>query len=145
MMELWVPEDIRGEVADDLAAQVRVMPPGPLAVHVNCNNGSASCWDLAEAIGAHKGKTTAIIGAEAKSAGLIVACACDHRACRQDTQFLYHGFAGQETANRKKAVWFAARTTKPEAEWYAMAEDGELHEFGADEALSYGVVHEVSP
>ncbi len=139
MIELWVPKDIRGEVGVALAAEVRAMPPGPLTVHVDCNNGDASCWDLAQAIIEHDGKATAMVGAEAKSAGLIVALACDKLVCRSDTRFLYHGFAGQEEANRKKAAWFALRTIISEAVWYAMAETGVDNEFGAKEALEWGI------
>jgi len=143
VQHLYVPKDIRGEVGIALTEEVRAMPPGSLIVHVDCNNGDASCWDLAEAIIAHEGATTAVIGDEAKSAGLIVACACDHRACHTHTQFLYHGFVGQEEANRKKAVWFAARTGRAEAGWYAMAETGELTEFNSDEARCWDIIHEV--
>ncbi len=144
MMELHVPKDIRGEVGAALAAEVRAMPPGALTVYVDCNNGDASYWDLAQAIIEHEGETTALIGAEAKSAGLIIACACRERVCGTGTQFLYHGFAGQEEANRKKAAWFASRTVIPEATWYAMAETGVDNEFGAKMAHEWGIVQQIT-
>lgn len=140
---IWVPKDVSGDIAkmlersmDCIAADQR------LDLHIDTNNGTATVWSLAEAIKART-LTRAHVGAEALSAGLILTCACAHRICLPDTRFLYHGFPGQDEANARKAKWFAERTNLPEETWLAMAETGEAHEFGAEQALEWGVVHSV--
>lgn len=140
---LWVPKDVSGAMADALRATLAICKERfPLYVHIDTNNGTGTVWNLAQALGLLR-STRAYVGAEAKSAGLILTCACQARTCQPDSQFLYHGFAGWGIANARKAKWFAERTKLPEETWLTMAETGEAQEFGAKQALEWGVVHAI--
>jgi len=148
---LWVPSDVCA-VADELAAVVRmvdaeVMVATPqLTVHVNTDNGLHTVWRLAEALQAFSGPTVAQIGGVAKSAGLIIACACERRVCQPNSVFLYHGspYKAGIPDDRAKAQWFAKRTTQSEDFWFDLAAGGDDFEFGAEKALELGVVHEIA-
>ena len=143
VIELWVPKIVSGDVAGCLAKTVRSFPLDVLRVYVDTNNGDATCWDLAEELLKHP-MSTAIIGEEALSAGLIIARACAVRTCTPKTQFLFHGFKGLDEANSKKAAWFAKRTNLTEEEWYDLAKTGNDVEFGAEQALAWGIVQQVT-
>ena len=141
---LWVPPDVSDNVADVLAAAVRNREHDNLFVHVNTVNGTQTVWGLAEEL-THVAHAEAHIGLHCKSAGLIIACACQHRNCKPHTQFLYHGSPYKNGAadDLRKAKWFAERTTTSEEEWLYMAQSGKDFEFGPERALEMGVVHEV--
>lgn len=142
---LWVPKDVSHGIADLLSAIARATQTDALTVHVDTNNGMASVWGLAEALIHCPAKTVALVGAEAKSAGLIIACSCEKRVCSPNTVFLYHGSPYKSGAedDRKKAEWFARRTTAPLNHWLHMAQTGQDYAFGPEQALEWGVVHEV--
>ena len=145
--ELWVPPDITG-CADVLLSAIHSIAVSrhlPMTVHVATGNGDKECWRVAQAIENFPYDTQASISDAAFSAGLIIALACYHRVTEPDALFSYHGSPrkdGRED-DREKAAWFAARTTLPEAEWAEMAESGEEVRFGAEQALEWGVVHEI--
>lgn len=144
---LWVPRDVSGPVASLLTVMVQSYAGTELDLFIDTNNGTSTVWDLAAALDDVGWKAVAHVGAEAKSAGLILTCACKgYRICRKDTKFLYHGSplkAGTEDDERK-ARWFAAHTTAPYEHWRHMAETGTDFTFGVTEALEWGVIHEVA-
>jgi hypothetical protein len=142
---LWVPDDISGPRADVLAAVVRSAGPSPLAVHISTTNGGPQTWTLAQELDAHP-DTTAHVGHYAKSAGLILVVSCRHRVCQSYSRFLYHGSpykrgGGDDDA---KAQWLAKHTAAGFTYWRDLATPGEDFEFGAEEALELGVVHEIA-
>lgn len=145
---LWVPRDVSGPVADLLRVAVMRYDGPELTVYIDTNNGTETVWSLADVIAAAGWKAVAYVAGEAKSAGLILTCACrGRRTCRPDTRFLYHGspYKSGADADERKARWFAQHTTAPYEHWRHMADSGEDFTFGPTEALEWGVVHEVRP
>ena len=158
--DLWVPADMR-EHSWVLWAALRSAMAAELPflrVHVNTINGDGHCWYVARAIeefanncrtaanyAVREYYTEALVTSNALSAGLIVAVACERRVCGSNTHFQFHGSSqkGEEHKDQRKAEWFGARTALPEAEWMRMAQDGEPRDFGAEQALEWGVVHEI--
>ena len=150
---LWLPGDMSdcGPALIAAVHEAKAHNVSPLYVHVDTDNGDSGCWRLARALedftktSAH---TVALVAAHnrAYSAGLIVLLACQRRVCNSRCFFGYHGSSLKcdRGEDQRKAAWFAERTTLPEAEWLAMAEDGELRKFGPEQALAWGVVHEVT-
>lgn len=145
---LWVPGDVCA-IADELAAVVRMVGAEgveSLTVHIDTDNGLSTVWRLAETLINYKSETRAEIDGVAKSAGLIIACACQRRVCQPNSVFLYHGspYKAGIPDDRAKAQWFAKRTTTPEDYWFDLAAGGDDFEFGAEKALELGVVHEIA-
>ena len=143
---LWVPRDVSERYADALASTLRwLSETRGMTVHIDTDNGTQTVWNLARELEKF-GETRADIGWRCKSAGLIIACACEYRVCRADTQFLFHGspYKNGLPDDRKKAQWFAERTGTSEDYWWDIASGGTDFEFGAERALALGVVHEVA-
>jgi len=146
MQHLYLPKDISGAIATDLAAQVRAMPPDQLTVHVDTNAGTDSCYDLAEALWHCGLGTTAFVGAEAKAEGLIVAVSCGRVICKWDSRFRFQDCQGQEEAIHKQAKWFAIHAPVLfEGTWYELMAASEPYEFAAARAYCWGIVHEIQP
>lgn len=143
---LWVPRDVSGDYALVLTAAVDLCPPGKeWWVHVNTDNGTQTVWTLASRL--NDIDSRAFIGQFCKSAGLIIACACDFRVCNPSTEFLFHGTAyhrHRDAEDARRAQWFADRTKMPVEFWAGFCADGDDHEFGPQEALEWGVVQEVA-
>jgi len=139
---LRLPRDVSGPVAQDLVAQVRALSPGPLVIAVDTNAGDEMVWDLVDAIAAHEGSTTAIVGDEAQGAGLILTVACQHRACQRYSRFAFQRFADEE-ATRKLVTCLARWRIREVYRWYFLTASGKPHRFGADEARTLGVVQEI--
>ena len=143
---IWVPRCVTDDGADVIVTVLRSRSQLDLTIHVDTDNGYASIWEVARSLTDRAGSSTAVIGSVAKSAGLIVSVACDRRICQPNTEFLYHGspFKSGADDDRQKAKWFTSRTSMPEDFWLEMAMGGEDHIFGADDAMAWGVVHEIS-
>ena len=146
--DLWVPRDMSELYADALCGVVRRFNFGDgstaLRVHIDTDNGTANVWELAAELERFP-ETRAEIGKRCKSAGLIIACACQYRLCRLDTEFLFHGspYKNGIPDDRRKAQWFAERTTTNEDFWFDIAAGGADFCFGAEQALDLGVVQVV--
>jgi len=81
----------------------------------------------------------------AHSAGLILACSCrGHRKALADASFLFHSLDMRDfgAEDERRAQWFAQRTTQPVDFWRDLCAQGETR-FGAEDALAWGVVHEI--
>ena len=121
----------------------------PAHVFVNTNTGDFRAWEIARLTEALE--ATVHIGQYCISAGLIVAVAGKHRVCRPDTKFGWHGSTakpGHDPSHKDdeaRAVYMAERTKVSAPLWLVYAQSGNLLEFGAEEALDWGVVDEVGP
>ena len=144
--EVWTPYSVSRDAASALLwavvdANDRDLPDGRHLV-INTEDGDRSVWQIAQEV--ELGAWTCFVRKRALSAGLILACACtEMRYCSPDAQFLFHGLNERhpEKSDQHRSEWFAARTKMPVEFWLShCAED---FRFGAEDALEFGVVHDV--
>ena len=110
---------------------------------VNMDDGGSNIWRIAREL--EKAVWDCHVWGVAASAGLIVTCACrGHRTCGERACFLFHSVDERhpEAEDQQRAEWFAARTTQPVEFWLELCEQGDTI-FRAEEALAWGVVHEI--
>jgi len=112
---------------------------------VDCPGGDGTCVKIAKLLSTYAGRSTAHVTGVAWSAGLILAVACDRRTALPDANFMVHGSTLKDGGDEDEedAVFLAARTNKPYDFWKPLLSDGKEHKFGVEEALEWGVIHEV--
>jgi len=145
--DIYVPRELHGDAAQAviLAVHNKRDSQAPLTLHIDCIIGDDTCVAIADILMDRTGPTSAHITHRALSAGLYLAVACDRRSAVPHAQFLFHGSpykhgGPQDIAD---AAFFATQTNREEAFWLERAEDGASMEFGVEEALEYGIIHEV--
>lgn len=145
---VWTPDAIAGDGADALRMAIRYRNNGPDeggTLYVDSHGGDSSCWDLA--VDLERGHWNAFVRGFAISAGLILTVACNgHRKCLSNSVFNFHGLELRhpEHDDRRRARWYAQRTRMPEDFWLSYCEVAGVT-FGAEQALEWGVVHEIVP
>lgn len=144
--EVWTPYSVSRDASNALLwavvdANDCDLPEGKHLV-INTADGDGSVWQVAEQI--ERATWTCFVQKYALSAGLILTCACiGARYCSPKAQFLFHGLNERhpEKSDQYRSEWFAARTKMPVDFWLAhCAED---FRFNAEQALEFGVVHDV--
>jgi len=111
---------------------------------VNTTGGDGSCWRIAKLL--EKNMWDCTVDEVAISAGLIMTVACrGTRTCAPGSLFVFHGddTRDYERSNPARAEWFAARTKMPYEFWLEHAGAKHAFQFGAEEALECGVIHEI--
>lgn len=139
--QIATPYRINDHAANALLWAVRHVREGTLII--DTADGGSTVWNVAHEL-ALQGRWDALIGRHAMSAGLILTVACNGtRACIPTAKFLFHGLdiRDHEAEDTRRAEWFAKRTSMPASFWREHC--GEDFSFGADEALEFGVVHEI--
>ena len=150
--EVWTPGNVQRDAAlalllavhqlnEDIAEGIGFADKGTLVI--DTIDGGRVVWEIADEIG--HGEWDCAVRESALSAGLILVCACTgHRTCVPNSRFLFHGLdiRDYEASDRQRAEWFAERTKMPAEFW--LAHCGEDFGFGAEEALEFGVVHEIA-
>lgn len=109
---------------------------------VNTRDGDSSAWRIAYEL--EGGHWECHVERYAFSAGLILTCACTGcRTCSPRAQFLFHGLNERDpqASDQHRSEWFAARTKMPVDFWLAHCAEDFI--FGSEEALEFGVVHEI--
>ena len=159
--QIWLREadagriDIEGILKDEeawvyrnyLRYAARSEVDTPYTFYIDCDGTDDNCWEMARYIKQLKGRTVAVIDDEAISGGLIIALACDHRIAVSGAKFAWHGSPkkpGNDWRSDEDRVDFITeRTTAPRELWEEKAESGKAYWFKAEEALEWGVIHEV--
>ena len=121
--------------------------PAHIVVNVaKCGSGSAWSFYLAKHLATLGCDTMA--GKEAGSAGLFLFMAGTKRVCHPQTRFLFHGnlyrWMQSGASDAERAAWFAGRTAMEYDWWLETAQRNGPLEFGAKEALAWGVATEVA-
>ena len=149
-----LPPDISGTTGLAVHAAMtrfvdRVGDKPPARVYIDTASGDNNTWLIAALV--QRMEATVHIGLAAISAGLAIAVAVPggQRVCSAGTRFGWHGSlykVGRDPSgmsDEARAEYMAARTARPVQWWQSRAGDGSVLEFGAREALEWGVVTEV--
>jgi len=148
--DIWTPYCVDRDAGNALLWAVRYcndkywpeMDNGTLRIDT-CDGGSM-VWAVAAEV--ERGVWNCHVDRHALSAGLILVCACKgRRTCVPHAKFLFHSLDQRfcDSEDTRRAKWFADRTAQPTAFWFEHAQSGEDLAFGAEEAVKWGVVHEV--
>lgn len=96
--------------------------------------------------------TISTVTGAAYSIGLSYSVCATHRQAVPEARFMVHGETMIAGARHESGVyledhyiadWLARFTKRSYEEWLALVSDGKRHEFGVDEALTWGVIDEV--
>lgn len=146
---VWGPLECSGNASMALELAVRGMSPNIQHPHLQINmiGGDKTCWKIARLLEQSRSfGWDCTVGGNATSAGLILTCACEgDRICRPHSIFTFHGdnTRHSEEDDQMRSRWFAEHTKMPVEFWLEHCADRAPFEFGAEEAVEYGVVGKI--
>lgn len=137
-----------GMLARQWLACPATKPPKVVLMIHTCRSGHAHSWNLAWHYLSQLPGLETRARVEATSAGLLLFLAGERRIAHPEVRFGFHGkiylpWFGA-LGNEPRAEWFASRTNMPYEWWLEKAEYAGVTEFGAAEALAWGVATEVA-
>lgn len=141
------PRNLEGDEAHALELQLlKLLREGRQDVKVllNCDNGNDFCFEVGLLLERFP-VSHVHVQYKALSAGLIVAVCAKRRTCEPNAEFLHHGEDKRDPVadDQMLSAWMAARTTQPQEFWLEACRRPEPLVFEAEEALAWGVVHEI--
>ena len=152
-------DDITDKTAAQVRAALEAQPSAPVVVRINSYGGDPlAATAIYNALQAHRGGVKIAVEGIAASAATLVCCA-GHCSAAENALFMVHGAWTRNGGNARQlrqsanvldkssdamARIYAQKTHRPLAEIRNLLADGQDHWMTAHEALSWGLINEIS-